>query len=146
MNGQDQFERRLQRLAPAKLPPSWRDEILEAARATAASPRPSATAPRLPASLGSRLAAWLWPHPTAWAGLAALWLLIAGLNLATREPSRLAVSRPARPPSPEMRELLKQQEQMFAELVGPMEKPEADRPRPAAPQPRSQRRPDFINA
>jgi hypothetical protein len=43
-----------------------------------------------------------------------------------------------------MRELLREQERLFAELVGPIEKPDADRPRGVAP--RSQRRETFLNA
>jgi len=72
-------------------------------------------------------------------------VLILGLNFAAREPSPAEVARETSPLSPQMREMLQQQEQLFAELVGPSEKPEA-RPKPAAPQPRSQRRDDFVNA
>ena len=50
------------------------------------------------------------------------------------------------PPSRQMRELLKQQEQLFAELVGPKENREADRPKPIAPQPRSSRREEVLSA
>jgi hypothetical protein len=91
------------------------------------------------------LSALLWPHPKAWGGLAALWLLVLGLNFASREPARSEVARPAIPPSPQMRALLQQQEQLFAELIGPAEKPVADRPKPVAPQPHSQRREEFLN-
>jgi len=84
----------------------------------------------------------LWPCPQAWAGLAAVWLLVLGANFTTRE-APTVTSRQVLP-SPQVRELLKQQEQLLAELVGPMEKPEADRPKPGAP--RSQRREEFLNA
>ncbi|HWH70732.1 MAG TPA: hypothetical protein VNT26_15185, partial [Candidatus Sulfotelmatobacter sp.] len=130
------------------LPPDWRAEILRAAR-QAAPQRPSVNVSRPSrfAALNSLLASWLWPHPKAWAGLAAVWVVILGLNFATREPSGPELmARQAGPPSPQMRELLQQQEQLLAELVGPIEKPQASRSQPVAPPPRSQRRGETFNA
>ena len=117
----------------------WREEILRAARAAAR----TTTAPRASERswlivLESRLAALLWPHPGAWAGLAALWLLILGLGLAARD-SAPHQPRQAASPSPQMRELLRQQEQLLAELMGPLDQSVADRRRTAPPQPHSQR-------
>jgi hypothetical protein len=149
MNGEDQFEKRLRGQPCRPVPPSWREEILRTARAAA--PGSPARAGRQPAS-SSTVAAWLWgllwPHPRAWAGLAALWLVVLGFNLATREPGRQEMARRAPRPSPQMRELLRQQEQLLAELVGPIGRAEAARPKPepAAPQPRSQRDDEFMNA
>ena len=103
-----------------------------------------------PSTLDPRPSAWwrelFWPNPTAWAALAAVWLLILGLNFVSHGPSSQKLSRHVVPPSPQMRELLKQQERLFAELVGPLEKPQADRPKPVGPQPRSLRRQEFFNA
>jgi hypothetical protein len=84
----------------------------------------------------------LWPHPAAWTALAGVWLVIFGVQLASREALPQSFARQL-PPSPQMRELLKQQEQMFAELVGPKENREADRPKSVAPQPRSSRREEI---
>jgi hypothetical protein len=146
MKGEDQFERRLQNQTPRPVPPAWREEILRSARSAAASaPAPAGNGLSLPSTLSAWLGSLLWPHPRAWAGLAALWLIVAGLNLATHEPAGHEVAERPRRPSSQMRELLRQQEQLLAELVGPIGKAEADRPKPA-PQPRSQRRDEFLNA
>ncbi|HWX22244.1 MAG TPA: hypothetical protein VN578_20270 [Candidatus Binatia bacterium] len=147
MNGEDQFERRLQRLPQRPVPHAWRDEILSATRAGEV-PRPARVAPRpsLLSNIRYQLSTLLWPHPKAWGGLAALWLLVLGLNFATRESPQPQMARHAERPSPQIRELLKEQEQLFAELVGPIEKSEADRPKPAPPKPRSQRHEEFLNA
>jgi len=146
MNRDDQFEKRLQRQPLRKIPSAWREEILSAAERAAAS-RHSSPATRHPwlSTLNSQLSTLLWPCPQAWAGLAAVWLVILGASFATREAPAMT-SRQITPPSPQVRELLKQQEQLLAELVGPLEKPEAGRPRPLAPQPRSQRRDEFLSA
>jgi hypothetical protein len=68
------------------------------------------------------------------------------LNFAARDTSTQRVARHAAPPSPQMRELLLQQEQILVELTDPGERPHAAtvlglfRPRP-----HSQRREDFLN-
>jgi hypothetical protein len=85
-----------------------------------------------------------WPCPQAWAGLTAAWLVILGANYATHE-APPATSRRT-PPSSQLRELLKQQEQLLAELVGPLEKPGAARPKAQSPRTRSQSREKFLTA
>ena len=141
MNRDEPFEQRLQRQPLREAPSAWREEILVAASAAAGS-RPS--------TLDARPVFWwrelFWPCPQAWAALASVWLLVLGLNFVSREPSPQRVARHTAPPSPQMRELLKQQERLFAELVGPLEKPPAGRSKPVAPQPRSSRREEFFNA
>ncbi len=147
MNDRDPFEERLRHQPLRPVPPAWRDEILRAARASAG----PVTAPVGPRSswysaIEARLSALLWPNPRAWAGLAAAWLVVLGLNFAAHEPARSQAASQAVPPSPQMRELLRQQEQLLAELIGPMDDTIADHPKPAAPQPHSQLREQFVNA
>ncbi|PYK58897.1 MAG: hypothetical protein DME21_14645, partial [Verrucomicrobia bacterium] len=79
----EDFEKQLQRQPLRKIPAEWRGEILDAAR-RAHEPQPSQ-----PASWWRAL---LWPCPQAWAGLAAVWVLILALNSVTREPARSARS------------------------------------------------------
>jgi len=104
--------------------------------------RPSATreSPRLP---------WwrelLWPSPQAWAGLAAVWIVILAASFATREPVPVTEARQVAPLSPEMRQMLREQRQMFAELKGGAERFGGGEARPVAPQPRSQRHEELMN-
>jgi hypothetical protein len=92
--------------------------------------------PPAPKSMSWRT--WLWPCPQAWAGLAAAWVVILGMNLAAeKNPSRpaaatLALSRQ------EMLEL-RQQQQILAKLIFPGETAETKPPTPL-PAPRSDRR------
>ena len=146
MNSEDQFEKRLARQPLRPVPPAWREEILSAARQVSRSPQASRithdVAPwsTVLAAARSQLSNLLWPHPRAWAGLAAAWLLVIGLTFAAREPAGPAMARQPVPPSPQMRELLRQQEQLLADLIGPAEPAVAVRSRPLVPAPHSQLR------
>src|SRR6185503_16798594 len=72
------FEKQLQRQPLRAAPGEWREEILQASLASV-SPHASRLAPdALP-----WWREWLWPSPQAWAGLAAVWLVILGLNSTT---------------------------------------------------------------
>jgi len=82
------FEQRLQSQPLRPVPPEWRGDILSAARAAVPHPGPAAGAP-----IRRLLSEWLWPHPVAWAGLAASWALVAVLNTAAGGPV-LAAFRP----------------------------------------------------
>ena len=146
MNGEDLFEKQLERQPLRPVPPAWREEILSAARQALRYAHASRLTHHVPARrtllsiLSSQLSTLLWPHPRAWAGLAAAWLLVIGLQLAAHEPAGPEIANQPARPSPQMRELLQQQEQLFAELIGPMESPAVIRPKPLLPAPHSQLR------
>jgi hypothetical protein len=147
----DDFEQRVQRQPLRQIPGEWRAEILSAARQASQAehaPRTTDHAPprrSLLSTLHYQLSTLLWPHPTAWAGLAAAWLVIAGLNLTTREASpRLA--RRAEPLSPQVFMAFQEQARLLTELIGPCEAPVAERPKPAVPRPRSERRRALLMA
>jgi anti-sigma factor RsiW len=121
--------------------------VVTAAQSDARS-RPSTLDARPPgwlSTINSQLSTLLWPHPKAWAGLAAVWLVILGVNFATGETTPRLEAR-VTPPSPDTLRLLKQQEQLLAELSGWAEPREADRPKATPPRPRTERRDEQLNA
>jgi hypothetical protein len=134
----DDFEQRLARQSLRQVPGEWRAEILAAARNSQAAHQ----APRVPprswlSTINHQLSTLLWPHPKAWAGLAAVWIFILALNFSMRDKSP-ALAEKTLPLSPEVLVQLKQQQRMFAELMGPRDTAVADRPKTHAPRPRSQ--------
>ena len=139
MNDEMPFERRLSRQPLRPVPADWRSEILAAARAAQA-PLHAARSPQQqswPSAIRHPLSALLWPHPRAWAGLAAVWLLIIAVNVSQRDPAP-KLAKTAAPESPEVIVELKKQQRLFAELVGPRETRDADRPRNFKPKPRGE--------
>ena len=86
----DEFTARLRAQTLAELPAHWRIQILAAASNQSRSPdRPS----RWHRATG-KFGEWLWPHPLAYAGLAAAWAFILAIRLATATPQP-ASSSPA---------------------------------------------------
>ena len=119
MNNQDQFEHKLRSQAFRAVPPQWRGEILGAARSEMGEETTAGTQPCQQRSLLEGLRALLWPHPVAWAGLASIWLLIAGLNLSlSDQPLGVASAPMAEAQPPELRKLLAEQDRLLAELLG----------------------------
>lgn len=131
----DDFEKWLRWQKTRRIPGDWRAEILRAAESS----RPEVLESRLSflSTLRSQLSTILWPHPKAWAGLGAAWVLIFALQFSARDPAPRRAQDSA-PPSPELVMRLKDQQRMLAELLGNNE------PRPAAKparfEPRSERR------
>ena len=139
----EQFESRLGRQPLRQIPPGWRGEILSAARAAQSAGHSSLVTRRsLLSTLYHQLSTVFWPHPKAWAGLAAVWILILAVNFSLRDPSPRLAEKSA-PPSPEVMVELRKQQLLLAELIGPRESRDADRPRIFAPKPRGERV-DFL--
>jgi hypothetical protein len=141
----DEFEQKLERQTLRPVPAEWRDEILAAAganrRKTPEADRAftsAATGRSWRSTLNHQLSALLWPHPKAWAGLAAVWVLILAANFSIRDPAPVVAEKSA-PPSPDVLVELKQQRRLLAELIGPRDTPEADRSKSLAPRPRTER-------
>ena len=111
MNGDD-FEEHLRRQPLRPVPGEWRDQILRTAAARD-DRRTQASSP-LVTSWWREL---LWPSPQAWAGLAAVWLLIFLVNVSdvrSKTPSNSRI--PA--PSGEAALILQEQRRLMAELIG----------------------------
>ena len=129
----EDFEQRLQRQPLRQVPAEWRGEILSAAeRASRPAPRASFLS-----TFNLQLSTLLWPHPRAWAGLAAVWILIFCMDFSARDKMPVMAEKSA-PPSPEMVAELKQQQRMLAELIGASQTREAEPPK-FLPLPRSER-------
>ena len=132
------FVRRLSCQPLRQIPAGWRDEILAVASDAAVVGRASRAAhPSFRSALKHQLSALLWPHPTAWAGLSAVWLVILAVNISIHDRSPAVATNPA-PPAPEVMVKLKQQQRLLAELIGPRDPRDADRVKPLAPRPRTE--------
>jgi UDP-N-acetylglucosamine:LPS N-acetylglucosamine transferase len=145
----DDFETRLQRQPLRQIPGKWRDDILATARQAYPAEHATRTTHHVLASrsllstLNHQLSTLLWPHPTAWAGLAAAWIVILGVNLATRDAATLA-ARHAAPVAPQVFMAFQEQERLLSELIGPRDTPVAERPKPDPTRPRSEGRRSLL--
>lgn len=129
------FEERLRRQSLKTIPDDWRAEILQASRCAAKAPTPKEN---WLSTLNQRLSTLLWPHPKAWAGLAAAWVFILVLNFSTRDKTPV-MAETVSPPSPEIVVELKKQQLLFAELIGSSPAQDADHRKNLVPRPRSER-------
>jgi hypothetical protein len=135
----EELEQKLSRQPLRQVPTEWREQILTAAEsAGSARHSPPATQPSWLSTLNAQLSTFLWPHPRAWAGLAAIWIVIFAVNFSMRDRSP-AVAEKFAPPAPEVIVELRQQQRLLAELIGPRDTSVADRSKPLVPQPRSER-------
>jgi hypothetical protein len=132
----DDFEQKLQRQPLRPVPAEWREEILaQASRGAKAERR--AQKWFWPSFLVPRLSTILWPHPAAWAGLAAIWIFVFAVDFSMRDRAP-AVEPKFSPPPAEVIVEVRQQQRLLAELIGPRDVREADRSRSLAPRPRSE--------
>jgi hypothetical protein len=77
--------------------------------------------------------------------LAAVWLVILGINLTTQDASTV-IAKHASPVSPQIFMAFQEQERLLSELIGPREAPVAERPKPIVPRPRSEMRQALVMA
>jgi hypothetical protein len=132
----DDFEQHLRRQPVKQIPAEWRKQIL-------AAPRPAPIARRH--WFFSGLTFQLPAPMIRWAALAAVWVVIFGLNHAGRDaaPEMAAASAS---PSPQIIVALREQKKVLAELIGPAALSDAEKPKPFLPRPHSQKCPRFLNA
>jgi len=137
----DDFEKRLQNQPLRQIPTEWRAEILQSA---ASSPHPSRTMRRsVLSTINHQLSAVLWFNPKAWAGLAAIWVVIFALQFKSQNNSPMVAAASAPRPSTILMSL-KDQQQTLAELMGNNQPNDADQTHRAAPKPHSERRRETV--
>ena len=138
MNPED-FEQQLEHQPLRPLPVDWRTDILKAAESASSVPSAPRPAPSLLSTIHSQLSSLLWPCPQAWAGLAALWLVILAMNYASEDKSEIMTAK-SPPPSPQMMMALQEQRKMLAKLIEPYDESPAEPPKPFVPRPRGELR------
>jgi len=130
----NEFEQKLSRQPLRQISARWRAGTLAAAESAAN------TAKRSEDSSTVNLISWwrelFWPHPKAWASLAAVWVFIFALNFSMRDKMPMIVEK-VLPPSPEVVAELRQQKLLFAQLIGSSDAREAEPPK-FSPRPRTE--------
>ena len=136
----EQFEQRVSRQQMRQVPPGWREEILAVASRESTVEGRGQGGLRRPfrSTLNSQLSTLFWPHPVAWAGLAAVWIFIFAADFSARDRTPVVAAEISPPPVEVMVEV-RQQQELLAELLGLRDNRAADRSKPLAPQPRSER-------
>jgi hypothetical protein len=137
----NEFEQKLSRQPLREIPGEWRVDIVVAADAN----RQKIRAVTSTAIIKLRLREIFWPAPAAWAGLAAIWILIFIVNFSTRDKTPF-VAEKVSPPSPEVIAELRQQKLLFAQLIGSSDARVADRQKSFLPRPRTERRFETLAA
>ena len=94
-----------------------------------------------PASLWERL---FGPNPLAWAGLAAVWLVLLAINRSGSEPATLSASRASQPSEAAVAEIVRENRRQMAELLNLDEPQAAPTPRTEQHPKRSQRRENIV--
>src|SRR5687767_7143159 len=89
----DDFEQRLQRQPLRPIPTAWRAEMLSRSRDVITHHASRIAHPSFLSTLNQQLSTILWPCPQAWAGLAAVWLIIVTFNFATADKPTTVVKR-----------------------------------------------------
>ncbi len=140
----DSFEQKLRQQSLRQIPAEWRGEIIAEAMSRASKVESRGQESFWFSSLVARLSTVFWPHPKAWAGLAAVWIFIFVLNFSMRDETP-AVAKKNSAPSTEMMAELKQQKIMFAQLIGANDLQPVDRQK-LFPLPRSEKRNEIIAA
>jgi hypothetical protein len=132
------FEKQLERRPLRPVPAEWRAEILAAAK-TAAAPQlvPAPKRSGGGSTLNSQLSAFLRPCPQAWAGLAAIWLVILAVNFSASDKKPM-LAQAAPPPSRDTLRMVQEQRRMLAQLLEPRNPPPAEPPKPFIPRPRGE--------
>lgn len=141
----DDLEERIKSQPWRAIPSAWRESVLAAARQETEPPHGTFGENHGPRggtvllSLRVRVAALLWPSPAAWAGLAAVWIVILGFQVTSRETGQAPQAQYAMPPSDQFMQAFLEQRRRLAEFDGRYEPPPFLRPKSKPNRPRSDR-------
>lgn len=118
----DRFEEELSRQPLREIPADWRAEILGYAQAAVA------TAPVEPPRWKFTWRELLWPCPQVWAGIAAVWVVVVGLEagLANADTSAMMASGK---PSLELQVVWREQRELLSSLLSDRVEPVVTEPR-----------------
>jgi hypothetical protein len=133
----DDFEKQLERQPLRTAPGDWRAGILQAAQMSV---------PQLSTDNAQTISCWrqlFWPCPQAWAGLAAVWVVIFAIHFFDAEPAE-SIAKTATPSSPQEILVLKEQKQMMAALMETFDQPAGEPPKPYIPRPKSEVRLESV--
>lgn len=126
------FEKKLAQQPMRELPAEWRKEILS----TASRPLPAEDRSFF-TMIQEAVRSLVWPNPRAWSALAAVWLAILAVNVASGD------KRPGgsnHSPAPDFMAALQEQQRILTQLTNQTDRVEVQAQRPALPTPRSERR------
>lgn len=136
----EQFEQRLRQQPLRQIPEDWRASILQAAQSARIDGHPVRPARNRfdwLRVIRRELIFSLWPNSKGWAGVAAVWVLIAVFNFATRDSNADAPVRADVTSAQRMADL-KLQQRFLAELASPVDSTDADRQKNSFLKPHSQ--------
>jgi len=139
----DDFEQRLMRQPIRSVPTEWRQEILQMVVEETHPLLPSCSRQVSELLRGGKrwgLPLWLndllWPCPQAWAGLAAIWIVILGLNIVATDSPTVVMSGTTSSAADSMI-AMEEKRRLLAELLTVSTEP-VEIPRPAYLGPRSE--------
>jgi hypothetical protein len=121
----DEFEQKLRSQAPREIPRAWRAQITATARARTEG-----------VSWWRQL---LWPHPAAWAGLAAMWIAAFALQTASG-PEHGSESAQLKVPARQMAQAFEERKRLWVEFAQETSPQPVEIISPKAERPRSERR------
>jgi hypothetical protein len=124
----NEFEKQLANQPLKSVPPEWRAQILNEARARVPREVPASSAQPL-----SWLRELLWPNPQAWGALAAVWIVIAVFKFTTPGAPTSSVVEIAKSQVISLAEHRRELSRLLEATTDETDQPPVERPRGARP-------------
>jgi hypothetical protein len=144
----EEFEKQLKQQPLRRAPEPWRAEILAAAKSAAAPDKPSGDSVSIWESVAGWFSAVAGLRPKTLAALAAAWMVIVALHLATRDEAGAGAQTLAKNSTAAQEVIAEVREQrlFYAQLMGESSAREAEPPKKFLNRPRSERRGPAVTA